>query len=121
MSRKEDRPSAEPVPDNLNFPQAIYRPVPNSTSDPEVHPATYRTWARTQFVNRLRSRRRISRELDQVCGVEHFPLKRREVVEDGGDFYTADIGDHYRDMGLVLGFEERRAAGLAMLEWERAA
>jgi hypothetical protein len=78
-----------------------------------------------EFTHRIRSRRRISRELDHLCGINRGTedlaalnvRKLREILRrleaEGRDI---DAGDYFADTGLTLGMPERRAAGLAMLE-----
>lgn len=85
-----------------------------------------RVWRRTEFVHDLRARRRVSRELDQLCGIESNPVDsgtifiladqvRRLVLVVGGD----GEGDRYAEM--ALGVAERRAAGRELLAEIRAA
>lgn len=97
---------------NLATENGICRPLPDSTPSPNVLLQGYpehRAWLRAQFVSRLRSRRRISRELDSLFGAGRPDLVLFENREPGGDYWA--------DTGMSLGIPERRAAGLAMVEW----
>ncbi|WP_433725749.1 hypothetical protein ACQP2Y_07310 [Actinoplanes sp. CA-051413] len=78
-------------------------------------------WRRSQFAHRLRSHRRISRDLDRVCGValaapaDVAHLKVRELREIlrrlEAEERAADSADYWAEVGFTLGVAERIAAG----------
>lgn len=112
MTAKNDgRPSPETANNNSDAGNGSRGRGADSTPSPNVILSDYpehRAWLRAQFVSRLRSRRRISRELDSLLGAGRPDLVLFENREPGGDYWA--------DTGMTLGTPERRAAGLAMAE-----
>lgn len=114
MTQKEAAPvasEAAPVDHLISNPSR--RRAADSTTIAEVP----REWHRRQFLHNLRAHRRISRELDAICGVDRAAGKV-EVLQPpdvAGELY--DSGGGYGQNGMSLGWPERRTAGVAMTDW----
>lgn len=117
-------PPAEAAPTTeLAIPNSIRRDVTDSTVTAEVilrdYPE-YIAYRRSQLARDLRSRRRITRELDSICGhlrnadevvlLKAHLLQLREEEGDPGNLYV-DTGNYWRDSGMTLDTRERAAAG----------
>lgn len=111
MNEKDGRPPRTATPitgtDSIQHIDECGTCRPIRSPECAVIPPQRRTdWQRKQFMNQARHKRRTSAELDVRAGTCRAA---GSVVEVDGDFYAAT--------GLVLGWDERVAAGRALLGW----
>lgn len=106
-----DRPSQPVNPNTLNATNVTgIRPGDTTSETNTPHTGD---WDRSQWVHRLRSRRRNSRALDAL--VENAGLDNHELCDvirlPEPEPNAADTGDYWRDSGMTLGWPERSIAG----------
>jgi hypothetical protein len=74
-------------------------------------------WGRQQWPHNVRAHRRISRDLDVVCGVRRPDARDVHVDEppaDGQSETPYNDVDYWASTGMCLGWPERVAAGRAL-------